>query len=114
MRRADAACNRGDVLIDEAIGLYSGSRKSFQFVPGDARRAEPAAGHDAEVPPPAPVCAHQRSRLGSDGSRVATSFRAVPYSSRIILRARTFFASALTAGPRQREGFSTLDRPSCR
>lgn len=34
-----------------------------------------------KLPPPAPVWAHQRARLGSAGSRVATTLRAVPSAS---------------------------------
>src|SRR5260221_13861808 len=34
-----------------------------------------------ELPPPPPVCSHHRSRLGSPGSRVATTLLAVPSSS---------------------------------
>ncbi len=33
-----------------------------------------------KFPPPAPVCAHQRSRFGSVGSRVATTLLALPLS----------------------------------
>ncbi len=51
--------------------------------------SEPAASGDRnqyrvtmpKLPPPPPVCAHQRSWLGSDASRVATTLLAVPLSS---------------------------------
>ena len=33
-----------------------------------------------KLPPPPPVCAHQRSRFGSDASRVATTLLARPPS----------------------------------
>src|SRR5439155_7441581 len=34
-----------------------------------------------KLPPPPPVCAHQRSRFGSSGSRVATTTRTSPFLS---------------------------------
>ena len=36
-----------------------------------------------KLPPPPPVCAHQRSRCGSEVSRVATTLLACPRSSTV-------------------------------
>ena len=73
-RQFHAALN----VSTEAGALGSSRAGSLPAASGDLNQYRVTM---PKLPPPPPVCAHHRSRLGSDGSRVAVTLLAVPVSS---------------------------------
>ena len=67
------------VVIDSGAGGNSLAGSSPD-VPGERNQYRVTT---PKLPPPPPVCAHQRSRCGSDASRDATTLRARPSSSTV-------------------------------
>src|ERR1700730_3709780 len=69
---------RKDVIVSGARG--SSLAGSSPDAPGDRNQYRVTT---PKLPPPPPVCPHQSSRCGSDGSRVATTPLARPPSSTV-------------------------------